>query len=163
MGFKPIFILASMRIKRQDKLEALIGGLVSEVGLKWLGMQCFPQGSQWLLRVFVDKEGGITVEDCARLSRRINALLSVEGLWLGGHTLEVSSPGLDRFLFTPDQCGEQIGKVVKVSLKTPLNGRRHFEGTLSGIEDGSLILNGEDGVCTFVFSETEEVRVVPKW
>lgn len=142
-------------------LEKLIAPIVGGLGITWVGLQYFPQGKQSILRLFVDKPGGISVEDCGRVSRQVNAVLSVENLIPGKYTLEVSSPGLDRLLFSVEQCREQIGKMVSIQLVVPKAGARNFKGRLERVEGSLLTFLMDSGEVTFVFEDINEMRLVP--
>lgn len=148
-------------------LEKLILPLVEALGLQWVGLQVLPQRGQTLLRVFVDKQGGVTVEDCEQLSRRINAMLSVEeDVMIQDYALEVSSPGMDRVLFTVAQCVEQIGKKVAVRLFAPMEGKRNFTGRLSGVKEDTLqlmLLDNDTEALQLSFTAIKEARLVPEW
>jgi len=119
---------------------------VEEVGKELLGIEFISAGQHSVLRVFIDHENGIDVDDCAEVSRQVGALLDVEDPISTEYSLEVSSPGLDRPLFTLAQYQAVIGETVNVKLSIPLNGRRKFKGILESIENDTLIvmLDGQD-------------------
>jgi ribosome maturation factor RimP len=105
-------------------------------------------GKRPVLRVFIDKEGGVTVDDCAEVSRQLSALLDEEEVIRGAFVIEVSSPGLDRPLHGEDDFRRFEGRLAAVTAKTPLVGkRRDAVGRIAGVEDGHLLLdevkNGE--------------------
>lgn len=144
-------------------LENLISPIVSGLGYTWVGLEYFPQGKWSLLRVYIDKPGGLSVDDCALVSRQLNAVLSVESPIRGEFNLEVSSPGLDRLLFTPMQCQEQVGKLVSIRLIAPIGGKRNYQGRLQGIQDDKLCIITNDGEVTLSFADIVEARLVPEW
>jgi ribosome maturation factor RimP len=99
-------------------------------------------GKARMLRIFIDKPGGITHEDCAKLSREVSTILDVEDAVPGGsYVLEVSSPGLDRKLFRPADFERFQGSRVKLTTRLPVNGNRYFEGRLEHFEAGRLTLD----------------------
>jgi len=98
-----------------------------------------------LLRVYIDKEGGVTLDDCARVSRQLSLQLDVDDPIEERYTLEVSSPGLDRPLFTDRDFERFAGRLIRLSTRLPQEGRRNFRGRLDGIVDGSVRLTLEDG------------------
>jgi ribosome maturation factor RimP len=99
-------------------------------------------GANRMLRIFIDKPGGVTHEDCAQLSREVGTILDVEDLVPGGsYVLEVSSPGLDRKLSRPADYQRFVGSRVKLTTRDPVNGRRHFVGWLEKFQDGRLTLD----------------------
>lgn len=150
-------------MQRHAALEKLIAPLAESLGLTWVGLQYFPQGKRSILRLFVDKAGGVDVEDCSRVSRQVQAVLSVENPISGEYTLEVSSPGLDRLLFSLEQCREQIGKKVSIQLMVPKAGARNFKGSLARIEASEIFLLTSAGEERFSFDEISEMRLVPEW
>ncbi|MBS0351482.1 MAG: ribosome maturation factor RimP [Proteobacteria bacterium] len=96
------------------------------------------------LRVYIESEQGVNIDDCAKVSRQISAILDVEDLIQGSYLLEVSSPGLERPLFTLAQCQRFVGQPVLVRLRVAKNGRRNFGGILEKVMDESIILVLED-------------------
>lgn len=150
-------------MRRHEALETVILPIVNGLGLIWVGLQYFPQGKHSLLRLYVDKLGGVSCEDCKCVSRQVNAVLSVEDLIKGDYLLEVSSPGLDRLLFTLAQCKEHVGKRVAVRLIAPVEGKRNFKGKLQveGEQIGVQLDNND--LVTFPFIDIEEARLVPEW
>src|ERR1700757_3144104 len=99
-------------------------------------------GKSRMLRVFIDKPGGVTHEDCARFSREFGTILDVEDAIPGAsYVLEVSSPGLDRKLSRPADFERFVGSRVKLMTRQPVNGNRHLEGRLEGFRDGRLFLD----------------------
>ena len=98
-------------------------------------------GKARMLRVFIDKPGGVTHADCEAVSREVGTILDVEDAVPGGsYTLEVSSPGLDRKLTQPDEFARFVGSRVKLTTREPIEGNRFLEGRLESFQDGTLIL-----------------------
>lgn len=114
-------------------------------GLELVDVELVGRGRNAVLRIFLDKPGGITLRDCERVSRQVGAILDVEDVIPNRYTLEVSSPGLDRRLVKPADYERFAGKRIKLALKTPLAGRRRFHGTLRGILDGRIQLEEDNG------------------
>ena len=115
-----------------------------------LGFDCvhleFNGGSgKGMLRIFIDHEDGITVNDCARASRQLETVLDVEEVLNGAYTLEVSSPGLDRPLGRRSDFERYQGQTAKIKTHAPIAGQRHWKGSLAGIEGEDLLIevNGE--------------------
>ena len=112
-------------------------------------------GKRWektaLLRIYVDSANGVNLDECAKVSRQISAVLDVEDPIQGHYYLEVSSPGIDRPLFTIDQCQGYLGKPVAIRLRVPKAGRRNFTGTLVQVENEQISLQLDDqadaGIC----------------
>ncbi|HET7185371.1 MAG TPA: ribosome maturation factor RimP [Terriglobales bacterium] len=108
-------------------------------GLELVDLEFRGGGKARLLRLFIDKPGGVTHEDCAFVSRELGTILDVEDAIPGGsYTLEVSSPGLDRKLVKAADYERFAGNRVRVSTREPVEGNRHFDGRLQGLRDGRV-------------------------
>ena len=111
-------------------------------GLEVVEVELRGGGKSRMLRIFIDKPGGVTHEDCANLSREVGTILDVEDVIPGdSYLLEVSSPGLDRRLSRPADFQRFTGSRVKVTTRQPVNGNRHFEGRLENFQEGRLVLD----------------------
>ncbi|MFT6206330.1 MAG: ribosome maturation factor RimP [Colwellia sp.] len=113
---------------------------VEEVGKELLGIEYISAGNNSVLRLFIDHENGIDVDDCAEVSRQVGAILDVEDPIGSEFNLEVSSPGLDRPLFDKPHYEAVIGEIIEVKLSIPLNGRRKFKGRLAAVENDTLVV-----------------------
>lgn len=122
----------------KKKLQPLILETIKWMGFGLWGIEFFPQRS--LLRVYIDKSEGVTVDDCAAVSRQVGTLLDVENLINRAYTLQVSSPGLDRPLLCKDHWQASTGNQLKVEMFAPHNGRRKFRGTLLRLEEDNAVL-----------------------
>ncbi len=146
-----------------EQLEALIEPVVTGLGCELWGVERFSQGKYSLLKIFIDAEEGIDVEDCARVSRQLSSLLDVEDPFTGKYTLEVSSPGLDRRLFKLEQFEVFKGARVKLKLRKPYEGRRKFTGLLCGIEEEDVVpRSNDDEEILFPFGEIERANIIPE-
>jgi len=125
----------------RQMLEPTVGGL----GYELVGVELQGSGARTLLRLYIDAEAGVTVEDCARVSHQVSGVLDVEDPIRGPFTLEVSSPGVERPLFTPQHYERFAGYRVRVKLEVPVEGRRNVTGHLLGCREGCVIVL-EDGV-----------------
>lgn len=158
MGLAPIFCLwdrfvsENRALEREGWLRETLAGL----GYELVDLESSRGG---LLRVFIDSPKGITVEDCARVSNHLSRALVVEGI--DYERLEVSSPGLDRPLKRLEDFARFAGQKASVKLRLPLQGRRRYEGRLSGIEDGKVILEVEGERMGFAFADIDRARLVP--
>lgn len=132
--------------KFEHKLTEMLRPAVEEVGKELLGIEYISAGNNSVLRLFIDHENGIDVDDCAEVSRQVGAILDVEDPISSEFNLEVSSPGLDRPLFDKPQYEAVIGETIEAKISMPLNGRRKFKGKLTAIENDTLIVtvDGED-------------------
>src|SRR6266496_4029907 len=125
-----------------DHLRAIAERVAASLGLEVVEIELRGGGKSRMLRIFIDKPGGVTHEDCASLSREVSTILDVEDAVPGGsYLLEVSSPGLDRKLSRPSDFERFKGSRVKLTTRDPVNGNRHFEGRLEHFESGKLTLD----------------------
>lgn len=122
-------------------LQAVIAPVVESLGCELVGIEYGRQGNRGLLRVYIDKEDGIGVTDCQRVSHQLSGVLDVEDVIKEQYQLEVSSPGLDRPLYTLEHFARFAGHKVKLTLVSPIEGQRRFKGVLQGVEDGQVIVN----------------------
>ncbi len=130
---------------REQRLRGLIEPAVTVLGFELLGVKVLKEGHGSRLCVYIDGEDGITVDDCARVSHQVSGVLDVADPIRGQYTLEVSSPGLDRPLFTAQHYERYRGRQVKLKMLTPFEGRRKFKGELMGLRDAGVCLE-ERGV-----------------
>ena len=124
-----------------DKIREIAERIAQSSGLEVVDLELLGGGKARMLRVYIDKPGGVTHEDCANFSREAGTIFDVEDAVPGAeYTLEVSSPGLDRKLSKPADFQRSVGSLVKVMSRDPVNGNRHFEGRLKSFDDGRLTL-----------------------
>ncbi|MDF1765622.1 MAG: ribosome maturation factor RimP [Gammaproteobacteria bacterium] len=131
-----------------EQIAELIAPTVEALRLELWGIELQQQGKYSLLRIYIEnREDGVSIEDCEKVSRQVSALLDVEDPISGEYTLEVSSPGMDRPLFTAEQFSLYIGETVSVRLRTALQGRRKFKGVIKSVVDTTigLAVDTEDG------------------
>jgi len=121
-------------------LTALFEPVVESMGYELVGVEFHGSEHHGVLRLFIDKEGGITVDDCAAVSRQVSAVLDVEDPIKQAYDLEVSSPGLNRPLFKGNDFQRFAGRKAKIKLAVALNGRKNFSGVLKGIDDNEQVL-----------------------
>jgi ribosome maturation factor RimP len=150
-------------ILSNTKLTELIQPLVEDLGYEFVGIDYSSNPKNPVLALYIDKPDGIAVEDCELTSRELAALLDVEDPISGHYVLEVSSPGLDRPLFTTKQFEQFSGQIVKITLFAPLEGRRKFRGEILGVEDGRVKIE-QDGVeVTLEHGNIAKARLVPDY
>ena len=156
-------------------LTELLEPAVKALGFELWGLEYLPSGQHSLLRIFIDHENGIQIDDCEKVSRQISAVLEVEEPIAEGYVLEVSSPGLDRTLFKPSQYLAYCGQTIFVRLVSPVpspagsGGSRKFKGvlkevSLSEIEfDQKIILDVDGFLQNISFSNIQKAQVVPSF
>ena len=123
------------------RLTQLLQPLIEDMGYEFVGLDHRSNPKDPVLVVYIDRPGGIAVDDCERVSREVAALLDVEDPIPGHYNLEVSSPGLDRPLFTLEQFQRFSGETARVTLFAPQDGRRKFKGRILGADDGKVKLD----------------------
>tara|TARA_B110000211_G_scaffold204687_1_gene238359 strand:+ start:20479 stop:20910 length:432 start_codon:yes stop_codon:yes gene_type:complete len=133
---------------------------VEETGKELLGVEFISAGNHSVLRLFIDHENGIDVDDCAEVSRQVGAILDVEDPISSEYSLEVSSPGLDRPLFEKSQFEAVVGETVEAKISMPLNGRRKFKGKLVAVENDSLIVMVDNEEYELVISNVDKAHLV---
>ncbi|MFQ5720495.1 MAG: ribosome maturation factor RimP [Acidobacteriota bacterium] len=129
----------------QEALCVLAARAAGAVGLELVHAEYRKAGPRWVVRVYVDREGGVSLDDCARASEQIGALLDNQDLIPQHYTLEVSSPGLDRPLFSKADYVKLVGRRVHLVSHARIDGARHHRGILGGCADGSVTLEKDDG------------------
>ncbi|MDR7571003.1 MAG: ribosome maturation factor RimP, partial [Armatimonadota bacterium] len=123
------------------RVSELAQPIADRMGLELVDVELEGQGARTVLRILVDREGGVSVEDCARLSERLSRQLDVEDLFLHRYTLEVASPGLDRPLRRTGDFDRFAGRLVEVTTVSEISGQRHFTGRLRGIVAGRVVVD----------------------
>ena len=118
-------------------------------------------GRSGLLRIYIDKDDGVDIDDCEVVSHQVSAILDVEDPIPGNYTLEVSSPGLDRTLTKPAHFRRFMGEDIKVKLRFPLDGRRNFRGALKSADDEVIEVEVDGESFRLPLSTIESARLVP--
>ncbi|MBK1647904.1 ribosome maturation factor RimP [Rhabdochromatium marinum] len=146
------------------QLSALVGAVVEPLGYELVGVEYLGGGQHAVLRVYIDHPDGITVDDCALVSHQLSGQFDLEDPIPGQYELEVSSPGLDRPLFTVEQLQRFQGQRARVRLAEKRAGRRNFEGVLGAVVDDELHLELDDGeVESCPLALIERARLVPQF
>jgi len=140
-------------------LEALISPVVEQEGGEIVDLQWRREGHQWVLRLFLDKPNGITLDDCAYYSDRVGAFLDEKNAIEQSYVLEISSPGLDRIVKKDTDFEKFAGKPVKVRIKIAENGQRRFSGILKGLQGDKVAVQVGETLKTFDRKNIDEVRL----
>jgi ribosome maturation factor RimP len=139
-------------------LHTLLERTLPALGYELVDLELSPKGR--MVRVFIDKPGGVDVEDCASVSNHLTRLFAVENVDF--ERLEVSSPGLDRPLKTPHDYERFAGQDAQLWLREPLDGAKRLKGTLRGLDDGRAVIETAKGTVTLPLDGIERARLVPQ-
>jgi len=142
-----------------EKLSLMLQPAIEVLDLELWGIEYLTKGRSALLRVYIDSDEGVTIDDCEKVSRQISAILDVEDPITGEYTLEVSSPGLDRPLFTAEQYVAYVGEVINVRLNSPIDGRRKFKGVLNSADPKTIVMTVDNQPVEILFSQIEKANV----
>lgn len=149
-----------MSVKR---LTDMLQPLVEDLGYEFVGLEYTGQSKNAVLRIYIDHKQGIDLDDCGRVSGEVAALLDVEDPISGQYNLEVSSPGLDRPLFTLEQCARFAGEQVQMTVFAPVEGRRKFKGRILSVTGDTLNIDQDGAEIALDFSNIAKARLVPNY
>jgi len=147
----------------ENKLTQLTRSVVEPMGYELVGLEYFQRGNGALLRVYIDTAQGITLDDCTAVSHQLSGVLDVEDPIQGQYDLEVSSPGLDRPLFSAEHYERFRGCKAKVKLAAKLGDRRNFEGVLGNVSDTHLLLEIDGEIRELPLEMIVSARLVPEY
>jgi ribosome maturation factor RimP len=142
-----------------ESIEELVTPIINENRLELVDVEYKKEGKNWVLRIFIDKEGGVTVDDCTQVSRHIEDLIEVEGIVPSSYTLEVSSPGLDRPLKKEKDFIRYQGKRVHVTTFTPIHQQKNFKGIIRDFLNGVLFLEIEQQIVEIPNTQIAKARL----
>jgi len=131
-----------------EKIEAIVAPILGERLLELVEIEFRPSGKRWLLRVFIDKEGGVTIQDCEYVSRELSRILDVDDIIEHAYTLEVSSPGLTRALKKREDFVRSRGRKCRVVTRQEVEGKREFVGKIVDVTDEEVVIQEKIGVFT---------------
>lgn len=148
-----------------EQLEQEIRQIAAESGCELVAVEATGAGRHLTIRLVLDKEGGVSLEDCERVSRDVSPLLDAEAEISHAYHLEVSSPGLDRKLYSAEDARRFVGRKVRVRSQVPVEGSRNFAGKLESVEDGRLVVVDEKSgkIYNVRFDEVRVARLEVEW
>ena len=148
----------------RPKIEEIAQRVAQSEGMEIVEVEVKGGGSNRLVRISIDKPEGVTHADCELISQQVGTILDVKTWSRGHYTLEVSSPGVERKLFKPQDYERFQGKKAKITLREPVDGRRNWEGTLAGFADGIIALETAPGkIRQFPFEQVEKANLKFEW
>mgnify|MGYP003989985617 CR=1 FL=1 len=142
------------------RVTELIEPTVTALKLELWGIEHIQQGRYSLLRIYIESDEGIAIEDCEKVSRQVSAIFDVEDPISGEYTLEVSSPGLDRPLFTANQFEQYAGNEVSLRMRNPVEGRRKFRGLITSVNEGVIALQVDGSSYDLQHADVEKANIV---
>jgi ribosome maturation factor RimP len=146
-----------------ENLLALIEPVVEGLGYECVGVEYNPHPKHGLLRIYIDTENGILVEDCTKVSHQVSGVLDVEDPISDNYSLEVSSPGEDRPFYKISQFERYIGNTVAVHLFSPVNGRRKITGKIIQVEGDVITFEENENIYPIPFAAMSKARLVPDY
>lgn len=142
------------------KVEAILLPMLNEYGFELVDVEFVKEGSNWYLRVFADKNGGITIDDCEMISRALASKLDENDPIEQAYILEISSPGLDRPLKKAEDFIRFKGETIDIKLYKPFNGKKEYQGELMGLEgDVVTIMDEEKNEIQFIRKDLASIRL----
>lgn len=145
----------------EQKLQELVADPIDAMGFELVGVECQRAGRFLTVRLYIDKEGGVTVDDCSDVSRQVSAIFDVEDPIADKYNLEVSSPGLDRPLFTLAHYQRFVGRAIVVHLRIPMLDRRKWQGELVSVEGDLITLKVDGNLQAFAFGNIQKANLIP--
>ena len=127
----------------REAINEIIERVTAREGLELVHWETVGPRNHFVLRIFIDKPGGVTINDCERVSHQVGTLFDVEDLIPNQYTLEVSSPGIERGLYKRADYERFAGSRVRLRMVEPINGQRNFKGTLLGISEDIVSLEAD--------------------
>ncbi|MCK5877699.1 MAG: ribosome maturation factor RimP [Candidatus Marithrix sp.] len=145
------------------ELQKLLAPTITALGYELVGIMRLSQGGHGvLLRIYIDSKDGINLSDCEKVSHQVDGVLSVNSPIQGHYILEVSSPGLERPLFTLEHFMRFVGHKVKIHLIRPIDGRRNFIGTLQKVQNNDVVIMVDGAEYSLPFERIDKAHIMPE-
>ena len=146
----------------KEKIREIIEIPILKKNMELVDLEWRRERQGWILRIFIDKPGGVTVEDCAKISGIVGEILDKEDIIHHSYVLEVSSPGIERPLVKKEDYERFRGEKAKITLKTPISGRRNFTGIIIGIKNDLVQMEVEGKVWEFSLENIKKAKLQPE-
>lgn len=143
-----------------NKVEELAAPVIANLGYELIERELVMDAGRWTLRLYIDKEGGVTVDDCARVSRGVGDVIEVEGIVPMKYDLEVSSPGIDRPLRRRGDFEKFKGRQIRLKTLKQINGRGNYKGTLEGMDGDDIVIAVDGAAFKVPYSELAKAKIV---
>lgn len=148
---------------KQELLQEMIAPIIASLGCELWGLEYLTQGRYTTLRIFIDAPNGVSLDDCEKVSRQISAVMDVEDPIQGEYTLEVSSPGMDRPLYTFAHYARYVGEIVNLRLRMARDGRRRFKGEILKAENNEILVAVEGKEYRFSVDAIDKANIEPRF
>lgn len=148
---------------KKEVVIGLITPVIEALGCELWGLELLQQGQHSVLRIYIEKENGVDLEDCERVSRQISSVMDVDDPISSKYTLEVSSPGMDRSLYTLDQFQRFIGEQVLIKLSRTFGKRKKMQGVLTAVENDEVVVQIDDEEYLLPIELIEKANIVPRF
>ena len=148
---------------KQEILHNMIAPIVASLDCELWGLEYLTQGRYTTLRIFIDAPAGVSLEDCEKVSRQVSSVMDVEDPIDGEYTLEVSSPGMDRPLYSVAHYARYVGETVNVRLRMARDGRRRFKGKIVKVENEDVLLEVEGKEVLLPVDAIDKANIVPNF
>ncbi len=149
-----------MKSEIVQRVEEIVSSIVKREALELVGVTYTREQGSMVLRIYIDKEGGITLQDCEMVSREVSTILDIEDFIDGRYLLEVSSPGIDRPLFKKEDFERFKEKRAKIKTALPVEGRRNFSGVLKGTKDDSVVIEVDGRTFCIPFDSIKRANLI---
>jgi ribosome maturation factor RimP len=143
----------------KGRVSDLVSPILADQGMELVDLEYRREGRGWVLRLYIDKEGGVTLEDCVRVSQEIGTTLDIEEVIETSYSLEVSSPGLNRPLKTEKDFNKYRNRLIKVKTFNPIDSRRNFKGRLRAISEGWIEMEIDGGIVTIPLANVAKANL----
>ena len=147
----------------QQVLDSLIAQTVEGMHYEYVGAEWAKEGNRYILRIYIDQPNGVTLDDCASVTHQLSGMLNVEANLDPNYHLEVSSPGVDRPLFTVEQFRSYLQHWVKIKLFEPMSGRKKLKGMLEHVTDDEVVLLVDNQRWLIPFSNIKRANIIYQW
>ena len=155
-----IGFMSSRVLSIAEQVVGLVEPALEYMGFELVDVEYLSTHGKWVLRLYIDRDGGVTLDDCARVSREIGDLIDVKDIIVHNYVLEVPSPGLDRPLKKEKDFEHAIGKKIKVKTVVSVMGRRNYTGYLRNFQKGILYMELESGPVELPWREVDKANLV---
>ena len=149
--------------KLTAEISRLITPIVEALGYELWGCELKGLGRHTMLRIYIDSDHGVTLDDCSQVSHQVSGIMDVEDIITGKYDLEVSSPGLDRLLFKEEHYERFIGEQVKINLYAPWHGKRNYVGEIKGVAENGVNILIDGNMVTLPIENIDKAKIVPKF